>query len=196
MKLVALTGGMGSGKSTVAVIFDLLGVPVYNSDLAARKLMENDRSLKNKLIKKFGKQSFQLDGKLNTSFISQIVFNDTRELQWLNKTVHPFVAQDVSLWIKGQNSVYGLMETALLLESMAFIKFSKIIFVKSPIELRLQRINSRDHLPRVEIQKKLDSQANEPAVEKLSDYAIENNDITGLISQVLAIHHKLNEAFR
>lgn len=114
--VVGLTGGIGSGKSMVAMIWQFLGVPVYNSDIQAKKLYHTNSFLKNSLIQRYGSEIYQRE-KLNTQFLASIVFDNKTELEWLNALVHPLVQQDFESWQTRQNSAYVLKEAAILIES-------------------------------------------------------------------------------
>ena len=116
MLKIGITGGIGSGKSTVAKIFEVLGVPVYYADAAARRLMNEDDEIRQNLIKHFGPDSYK-DGKLNRSYVSSIVFNNKEKLELLNQLTHPATIRDANEWMQKQNAPYTLKEAALIFES-------------------------------------------------------------------------------
>ena len=173
---VGLTGGIGSGKSTVAKILLELGFPVYNSDKRAKWLMNNDSILKNKITSIFGENSY-INGVLNTNFISNIVFSNPKKIVHLNSLVHPFVSKDFDKWLKlniSHNIIFK--EAAILIESGAYLKMNKIILVESRNDLKIERILKRDSTDYNSIKKRMDSQISDTKNKKYVDYIIENNE--------------------
>lgn len=173
---VGLTGGIGSGKSTVAKILLELGFPVYNSDKRAKWLMNNDSILKNKITSIFGENSY-INGVLNTNFISNIVFSNPKKIVHLNSLVHPFVSKDFDKWLKlniSHNIIFK--EAAILIESGAYLKMNKIILVESRNDLKIERILKRDSTDYNSIKKRMDSQSSDTKNKKYVDYIIENNE--------------------
>ena len=173
---VGLTGGIGSGKSTVAKILLELGFPVYNSDKRAKWLMNNDSILKNKITSIFGENSY-INGVLNTNFISNIVFSNSKKIVHLNSLVHPFVSKDFDKWLKlniSHNIIFK--EAAILIESGAYLKMNKIILVESRNDLKIERILKRDSTDYNSIKKRMDSQSSDTKNKKYVDYIIENNE--------------------
>ena len=173
---VGLTGGIGSGKSTVAKILLELGFPVYNSDKRAKWLMNNDSILKNKITSIFGENS-NINGVLNTNFISNIVFSNPKKIVQLNSLVHPFVSNDFDNWLKSNISHNIIFkEAAILIESGAYLKMNKIILVESRNDLKIERILKRDSTDYNSIKKRMDSQSSDTKNKKYVDYIIENNE--------------------
>ena len=173
---VGLTGGIGAGKSTVAKILLELGFPVYNSDKRAKWLMNNDSILKNKITSIFGENSY-INGVLNTNFISNIVFSNSKKIVHLNSLVHPFVSKDFDKWLKlniSHNIIFK--EAAILIESGAYLKMNKIILVESRNDLKIERILKRDSTDYNSIKKRMDSQSSDTKNKKYVDYIIENNE--------------------
>lgn len=173
---VGLTGGIGAGKSTVAKILLELGFPVYNSDKRAKWLMNNDSILKNKITSIFGENSY-INGVLNTNFISNIVFSNSKKIVQLNSLVHPFVSKDFDKWLKlniSHNIIFK--EAAILIESGAYLKMNKIILVESRNDLKIERILKRDSTDYNSIKKRMDSQISDTKNKKYVDYIIENNE--------------------
>lgn len=173
---VGLTGGIGAGKSTVAKILLELGFPVYNSDKRAKWLMNNDSILKNKITSIFGENSY-INGVLNTNFISNIVFSNSKKIVQLNSLVHPFVSKDFDKWLKlniSHNIIFK--EAAILIESGAYLKMNKIILVESRNDLKIERILKRDSTDYNSIKKRMDSQSSDTKNKKYVDYIIENNE--------------------
>ena len=173
---VGLTGGIGSGKSTVAKILLELGFPVYNSDKRAKLLMNNDSILKNNIASIFGENSY-INGVLNTNFISNIVFSDPDKIVQLNSLVHPSVSKDFDKWLKlniSHNIIFK--EAAILIESGAYLKMNKIILVESRNDLKIERILKRDSTDFDSVKKRMDSQSSDIKNKKYVDYIIENNE--------------------
>ena len=173
---VGLTGGIGSGKSTVAKILLELGFPVYNSDKRAKWLMNNDSILKNNIASIFGENSY-INGVLNTDFISNIVFSDPDKIVQLNSLVHPSVSKDFDKWLKlniSHNIIFK--EAAILIESGAYLKMNKIILVESRNDLKIERILKRDSTDFDSVKKRMDSQSSDIKNKKYADYIIENNE--------------------
>ena len=173
---VGLTGGIGSGKSTVAKILLELGFPVYNSDKRAKLLMNNDSILKNNIASIFGENSY-INGVLNTNFISNIVFSDPDKIVQLNSLVHPSVSKDFDRWLKlniSHNIIFK--EAAILIESGAYLKMNKIILVESRNDLKIERILKRDSTDFDSVKKRMDSQSSDSKNKNYVDYIIENNE--------------------
>ena len=173
---VGLTGGIGSGKSTVAKILLELGFPVYNSDKRAKWLMNNDSILKNNIASIFGENSY-INGVLNTNFISNIVFSNPDKIVQLNSLVHPSVSKDFDKWLKlniSHNIIFK--EAAILIESGAYLKMNKIILVESRNDLKIERILKRDSTDFDSVKKRMDSQSSDIKNKKYVDYIIENNE--------------------
>jgi len=176
MMIVGLTGGIGSGKSTVAKILLQLGFPVYNSDKRAKWLMNNDSILKNNISSIFGENSY-INGVLNTNFISNIVFSDPDKIVQLNSLVHPSVSKDFDKWLKlniSHNIIFK--EAAILIESGAYLKMNKIILVESRNDLKIERILKRDSTDFDSVKKRMDSQSSDIKNKKYVDYIIKNNE--------------------
>ena len=187
MLKIGLTGGMGSGKSTVAQIFEVLDIPVYYADEAAKKLMVEDDELRQAIIGSFGIQSYNGD-LLNREFIASHVFNNTEKLNLLNSIVHPATLKDASAWFHLQSSPYVIKEAALIFESGSNKILDYVIGVKSPRNLRTQRAMDRDNLSIEEIDARMSRQMEEELKLQLCDYVIVNDERQMLIPQVLILH--------
>ena len=192
MMLVGLTGGIGSGKSTVASFFRELGIPVYTADDEAKKLMTTSKRIKTKLIKEFGEQTF-VDEQLNRGYIASIVFKDAEKLAILNNIVHPEVAKHFKKWASKQNAPYVIQENAILFESNAASRFDTIITVTAPIDLRFERVLKRDDTTIKQIQSRMNNQLSDDERLQRSDFVIENIDWDITKQQVLDIHNQLLE---
>jgi dephospho-CoA kinase len=189
---IGITGGIGSGKSLVCKIFHCLGVPVYDADSHAKGLMTTDGILVSEIKKEFGELSYNIDGSLNRAYLSNTVFNDTKQLERLNKLVHPRVGVNYKQWVeKNGNHPYVLKEAALLFESGAHQSLDKIIVVSAPDELRRQRVIQRDrHRNADQVSAIMQNQMPEEEKLKKADYEIRNDETLLLIPQVLELHQR------
>ena len=187
---VGITGGIGSGKSTVAKVFETLGIPVYYADDAAKKLMNEDAALKEKLVQTFGKETYT-NGTLNRHYISALVFNNPQQLALLNSIVHPPTIADAGKWMQQQTTPYAIKEAALIFESGAEKYLDKVIGVYAPSPLRIQRVMQRDGISEAAVLTRLNKQMDEDKKMRLCDYVINNDEQELLIPQVLKIHEVL-----
>lgn len=189
-KIIGLTGGIGSGKSTVAKIFMEMNVPVYIADDAGRAVMK-DPSVVDEIRKVFTDEVFE-DGKINTKSLSKIVFNNPERLQHLNSIVHPAVAAHFKNWLsKHQNSPFVIKEAAILFESGTNYNCDAVISVVAPEEIRIERVIARDSVQKEDVQARINNQwTDEQRIEK-SDFVIYNSTFEKLKSQTLAIYYKL-----
>ena len=186
-KIIGLTGGIGSGKSTVAFMFEKLGVPIYISDVEAKVLMENSKEIQNSLIQLLGRKTY-LDGRLNRAFIASKVFNDSNLLSKLNAIVHPAVKSHFESWFSKQKSVYVIKEIAILFEMNSQNNFDYIISVVAPIKDRVHRVVQRDGKSESDVYSIIHNQLPDADKIKLSDYIIHNNLIATTESEVLILH--------
>ena len=184
---VGLTGGIGSGKTTVAKMFKQLGVPVYFSDDRAKDLMLNNQSLRESLISIFGDKVI-VDGFLNRSYIASKVFANAKELIKLNALVHPFVQRDFDVWSASQTSNYVLKEAAIIFETGADKLLDKVVLVESPKHLKVSRIMFRDGITEEEVYKRMSKQWSDSQKRINADYIIQNDEKHSLISQILKLH--------
>lgn len=187
---IGLTGGIGSGKTTVAKIFETLGIPVYYADDAAKRLMNEDVVLKASIRKAFGEDVY-INGKLNRSYLASVVFADKNKLSLLNQLVHPVTIADAERWMSEQKTPYAIKEAALLFESDAWKGLDKIIGVDAPVALRIQRTMQRDQVTKEEVLARMQKQMNQQEKMERCDEVIINDEQTLLIPQVMAIHEKL-----
>jgi dephospho-CoA kinase len=192
--LVGITGGIGSGKSTVAKIFSVLGIPVYFADDRAKWLMSHNSELKKSIEDNFGQESFSLSGELNRNYLAKNVFADEAKVKIINGLVHPAVKKDFEFWAAAQNSPYVLKEAALLFETGSNKELDKVINVSSPLKIRVNRILMRDpHRDEQQINDIINKQLPDEEKNSRADYVIKNTDNKLLIPQVLAIHQELLE---
>lgn len=188
MLTIGLTGGLGSGKSTVAQIFEVLGIPVYYADIAAKRMMNEDPGIKAAVINAFG--DVYTDKKLDRSRLASIVFADAKKLEQLNSIVHPATLKDAAEWMTQQKAPYAIKEAALMFESGANRSLDYIIGVQAPLELRLQRVIIRDNISREEVMARINKQMDEDEKLALCDHIIVNDEQQPIIPQVLKLHEK------
>ena len=190
MKKIGLTGIIGSGKTTAASYFKGLGVPVFIADDCAKELMESDDNLKNQIIKLIGGFAY-VNGKLNKEFVSEKIFNDKMLLTHINNIVHPRVHENFNIWLSKQNSKYIIYEAALIFENNSQRIFDKIICIKTPLNLILDRINNRDNYSEERVRKILNNQMSQELKCSKSDFCIENISKNKLYDELLNIHTSL-----
>ena len=190
MLKVGITGGIGSGKSTVARMFEILGIPVYHADTAAKRLMETDADLMYRIRTHFGASAYE-NGRLNRAYIAQRVFNHKAELEWLNQQVHPATRADAAAWFAQQKAPYALKEAALLFESGTAGELDIIIGVFAPETVRIHRVMQRDGITAEQIRERMRNQIEETVKMKLCHYQIINNEQQLVIPQVLQLHQIL-----
>ncbi len=190
MLKIGLTGGIGSGKTTVAQIFEVLAIPVYYADQAAKDLMNQDPDLKKEIIAAFGKEVYK-EGKLDRAFLGEMVFADSEKLARLNSIVHPATLKDAAVWMQNQRTPYAIKEAALIFEAGLENFFDFIIGVSAPENLRLERVMNRDLISAENIRQRMAQQMDESEKIKLCDFIIANDGNQPLISQVLKIHQTL-----
>lgn len=175
MLQIGLTGGIGSGKSTVSHLFHLLKVPVYSADQRAKALIREDPSLKQSIISTFGQATYQEDGSLNRQYLAKKVFNDSQALAKLNQLVHPVVRSDYHTWLRKQIAGYVLHEAALLWEAGFQDQFDAIVSVSAPESLRKQRVQHRDKLSADDISARINRQYSQTFKNDQSDHVITND---------------------
>jgi dephospho-CoA kinase len=187
---VGLTGGIGSGKSTIAQIFEVLGIPVYYADISAKKLMNENADLRSSITNIFGEQAYT-NNILDRKYISSIVFSDPAKLQQLNALVHPATKKDGEAWMQEQTSPYAIHEAALIFEAKVSDRLDLVIGVSSPIELRIKRAMERDKVSREEVLKRMEQQLDEEVKMSKCNFVLINDELQLLIPQVLELHKKL-----
>ncbi|HEU5293145.1 MAG TPA: dephospho-CoA kinase [Cyclobacteriaceae bacterium] len=186
---IGITGGIGSGKSTVCRIFSTLGVPVYDADSRAKSLMTTDGILMSQIKKEFGVLSFRSDGSLDREYLARTVFHDQEKLAILNKLIHPRVGVDYERWVSEQKSDYVLKEAALLYEAKSYQQLDKIIVVHAPAEIRIKRVLQRDpQRTRQQVEDIIKNQMPDDEKLALADYEIMNDENSLIIPQVLELH--------
>ncbi len=188
--IVCLTGGIGSGKTTISNIFSSLGIPVYIADIEARKLMEFSKDIRDLIIKEFGEESY-LNNKPNRKYLATIVFNDKEKLKTLNSIIHPRVESHFNNWYIKQKSHYVIKESAVLFESGGCEKCDKIVLVIASKENRIKRVIKRDKVSRKDVLDRIKNQWPDQEKKKYADYIIRNDVREKMNSEVERVHIEL-----
>lgn len=188
--LIGITGGIGSGKSTVCKIFEVLGVPIYYADDRGKQLLTENEMLVEQVKSEFGVQSYTSDGNLNRSYLADIVFSKPAKLEKLNSLVHPAVAQDFKVWVESKSDCpYVLKEAALLFETTSYKSLNEVICVYASKKTRIERVLLRDLQRTLEqVEQIMGQQTSDGVRKKLSTYAIQNDSDSLLIPQVMKVH--------
>ncbi|PSR09116.1 MAG: dephospho-CoA kinase [Candidatus Arcticimaribacter sp.] len=189
-RIIGLTGGIGSGKSKVALRFSALGIPCYIADDRAKDLMNTSADLKEAICKLFGSESYS-GGVLNRPYIANVVFKDATALAQLNALVHPAVAQDFIEWVAKQEAPYVIKEAAILFENGGSKLCDSIILITAPEAVRLKRVLARDNSSVQEIEDRMSKQWSDERKIPLADYHIENMEWNDTILKIDAIHQEL-----
>ena len=190
MKKIGLTGGIGSGKSTVSKVFKLFGIPIYNSDEISKKILLNNKIIQEKIIHVLGEGIIQND-KINTTKISEIIFQDKKKLDAINIILHSEVKKDFNHWLVKQKGSYVIKESAIIFESKIESTFDKIILVKSSENTRIKRIMERDNKNKNLILSIIKNQYSNTFLSKKADYIINNDSNDLLIPQIIKLHEKI-----
>ena len=189
MLRIGLTGGIGSGKTTVAKIFALLGAPVYYADDASKRLYHTDAALKSDIKKHFGEDVYNQE-QLDRARLAAIVFNNPEKLELLNRLVHPPTIRDAKEWMARQTAPYVIKEAALLFESGSAEGLDFIVGVSAPAHLRIRRVTERDRLTREEVMSRDNRQIDAEMKMKLCDFVVKNNEVELVVPQVLGLHER------
>ena len=190
MKKIGITGGIGSGKTYVASVFQSLGIPIFNADIQAKKIMTSSGKLIKLVKEEFGNDIYK-DSDLNKEKLASIVFSDSDKLQKLNSLVHPIVKEELNNWCEKQTSPYVIKEAAILFESNSHIGLDAVICVSAPLDLRMKRLLNRDDYSEKGIKKRIENQILQEEKEKLSDYIIVNDEKELLLPKIIKIHKEL-----
>ncbi len=192
MLKVGITGGIGSGKTTVCKVFELLGVPVYYADDASRELLETDTDIKNEIVAVFGKEVIDENDRIIRKKVASLVFGNEQQLKKLNAIIHPAVALHFENWLmKHTKASYILKEAAILFESGAYLQMDKVIAVSAPEELRITRVVKRDQVLPEEVKHRMQNQLTEEERIKRSQYVIINDEQQLVIPQVIQLHKEI-----
>lgn len=186
---VGITGGIGSGKSTVARIFTVLGIPVYYADEVAKRLMNEHPLIRQQLIQHFGEETYS-GNQLNRSYLAKQVFNNEEKLRLLNSIVHPVTIAEGEEWMRNQTTPYAIKEAALFFESGSQSDLDYMIGVSAPMHLRIKRVMDRDGITREDVQRRMLNQISDEIKMKLCDFVIVNDEQQLIVPQVLSLHEK------
>jgi len=193
MTTAGLTGGIGSGKTTIANLFATeFTIPIYIADTKAKELIAQDTHLQQEIKALLGEEAF-VEGKYNTAFVASIVFSTPEKLQALNQLIHPYVQQDFERWREEQHSPYVIKESAILFESGSYKDCDYIITVTAPLEERIRRVMLRDKIDRKTVEKRIKNQWNDENRIKLSTFVVDNRDLGRNLDKIQTIHCKIME---
>lgn len=196
MKIIGLTGGIGSGKSTVSRIFKVLNVPVFYADDEAKVLYESAHVIQ-AVTKLLGNSVLNSEGKIDRKRMAALIFEDTEKLVQIQQLIHPLVKQRFEEWTESfqKEALYCIREAAILIESGSYKDCDKIIVVTAPEEIRIQRVMKRDNISEQEVKRRMAHQMQESERLKYADFIINNDGSHPLIRQVVQIHHQLIAEF-
>ena len=190
MRIVGLTGGIGSGKSTVLNEFKNLGIKTYSADKVAKKLINSDKVLVKSIKNLFG-DNIYINNIIDSEKLSKIVFQNPNKLESLNSIIHPAVAKDFESFIKANNGDYIVKEVAIIFETNTEDNYDKIILIRAPLEKRIKRVILRDNTTREDVIRRVNNQINDSTIIDKCDYIIDNNNLKNLKEKVLKIHTDL-----
>jgi dephospho-CoA kinase len=190
MLRIGLTGGIGSGKSTIAKVFETLGIPVYYADEEAKRIMNEDEELRQQIIAHFGPDTYP-GGKLDRKYLANIVFNNKEQLELLNSLVHPATIRDSERWMQQQTTPYAIKEAALIFEAGSGANLDYIIGVAAPDALRIHRTMQRDNITRDEVLARMRKQIKQLIKMRLCDFVILNDEQKAVIPQVMELDTEL-----
>ena len=191
MYQVGLTGGIGSGKTLVCNVLEKLGVPVYYADSAARRLMNSNADLINKIVGMFGNEAYKEES-INRLYLAEQVFGNPQKLSDLNSVVHPVVREDYNSWaISQKDAPYVVEEAAILFESGANRFMDEIVWVYAPDTLRIKRVMERDGVDEKSVRRRMKYQMDDEERKGLADYIIHNDETEMLLPQIITMHTKL-----
>jgi dephospho-CoA kinase len=192
---VGVTGGIGSGKTTVCKVFAVLGIPVFSADNEAKKIMESDRDIIQKINSLAGKDLYST-GNLDRSELAKLIFNDRELLGNVNSIVHPAVFKSFMEWAHRQPSPYAIMEAAILFESGASKLVDKVLTVVTPLEERIERLTRGNKMTRDQVMERIKNQVDDNFRIKRSDFIINNSENDMIIPAILKIHRELLNNFK
>ena len=187
---IGVTGGIGSGKTTVCRVFSALGIPVFAADAEARSIMESDPEIIKKIISIAGKNIYY-EGSLDRSQLADLIFNHSELLEQINSLVHPAVRERFRQWHESQDTSYVILEAAILFETGSYKNVDRIITVVAPFEERIDRVARRNNLTREQILERVRNQSDDEFKVARSDYVIDNSDCKMIIPEILRIHQEI-----
>ena len=189
--IIALTGGIGSGKTTIAKLFETMGCLIYYSDEKAKELYY-DTEIKKRVIQLLGSDAYSASGSLNSTFIAGIIFKDKTKLESLNAIIHPALEKDFEIFVKQQSPDRIIIkESALIFETDSYKKFKTIILVTAPLEQKIKRVMQRNKMPRENVEKRMSAQWPDEQKIPLASYIISNDDTEAVIPQVISVLKKI-----
>lgn len=188
---IGITGGIGSGKTIVCEVFKLLGIPVFQADLVAGKLINSDTEIKDFLIGQYGKDIYNTDRTINREKLAGIIFNNNSEMEKVNKVVHPAVRNEYMNWLKNQKTKYIIHEAAILFESGFYKMMDFTILVTAPEEMRIERVMKRNGLTRENVISRIAKQWPDSEKRKLATFELINDNKSLLIPHIIEIDKKI-----
>jgi dephospho-CoA kinase len=192
-KIIGITGGIGSGKTTVCKVFEELGAPIYNADVRAKAVMSEDANLIRSIMAAFGKQAY-VNGKPNSPYLAEVVFSSEDSLKTLNSLVHPAVARDFIRWVNEHNGhPYIIKEAAILFESGAYKAVDETVLVIAPEDIRIHRVIQRDGMTEAEVRRRMANQWPEERKMKMADHILVNDGLHLVLPKVLELHHVFSD---
>lgn len=189
MKL-GVTGGIGSGKTSVCKVFNILGIPVFSADDEAKTIMETDEDLRSKVNFIAGKEMYS-NGSLDRVELARLIFNDEKLLEKINNVVHPVIFEKFNRWVNSQSADYVILEAAILFESGATVLVDRIVTVVAPVEERIERVMRRNNLSRDQVMERIRNQSTDEEKVRRSDYVINNSDNEMILPAIIKIHRDL-----
>jgi dephospho-CoA kinase len=187
--LIGVTGGIGSGKSMVCRLFECLDVPVYYADSRAKWLTNHDSEIREKVTALLGSESYDANGRYNTSFVASVVFKDEDVLKELNAIIHPVVLRDTREWLMSHSGLpYVVKEAAIMAKAGQANAMNYVVVVEAPVNLRVKRILQRDKRSEQEVRAIIERQVTDEARKEIADFTVDNDETAALIPQVLALH--------
>jgi dephospho-CoA kinase len=187
---IGVTGGIGSGKTSVCRVFNVLGIPVFSADTAGRKIMDSDNDIIEKVKVIAGKNLYS-SGTLDRIELARLIFNDADLLKEINKVVHPVIFENFKVWVKSVSAPYSIMEAAILIESGGAALVDKIVTVVAPVEERVERVMRRNNLTREQVFDRIKNQMTDEEKIRQSDYVIYNSEHEMIIPDILKIHEEI-----
>ena len=187
---IGVTGGIGSGKTSVCRVFNVLGIPVFSTDPIAREIMDNDDSIRQRINSIAGRNLYP-NGSLDRKELATLIFNNSSLLDKVNSLIHPIVFDHFTQWVLDQTSPYVIMETAILFESSAYKLVDRVITVIAPIDERVKRVINRNSFSREQVLERIHNQMDDEARITLSDYVIHNSENDMIIPEILKIHNDI-----
>lgn len=192
---IGITGGIGSGKTTVCKVFELLGVPVYYADIEAKQILDSNLEVKKNIINTFGNGVLNNEEKIDKKKLASLVFNNKENLEKLNSIVHPAVREHFENWLQQHSTQkYILKEAAILFESGSYKLVDKVIAVVAPLELKISRTMQRDKVTQAEVELRISNQLNDDEKIKRSQFVIHNDERQLIIPQILDIHDQITKS--